>query len=145
MHKALHLRDDIDYICQEKKKEEDLPALKIVQVYQYNNSKDYIKKSKEKLITKASNSNDNMRTNRKTRKTRKQKREEKHLHGYYKPQTCKIAHKKTWTWQKKRETSRETESLLIAAQNKAIRTSYIKEKIDNIQQYSKCRLYGKRD
>ena len=38
--------------------------------------KDYIKKSKEGLITAASNSNDNIRTN-KTTITRKQAREEK--------------------------------------------------------------------
>ena len=29
MHKALHLRDGIDYMCQEKKEEEDTPALNI--------------------------------------------------------------------------------------------------------------------
>ena len=29
MHKALHLRDDIEYTCEEKKVEEKLPALKI--------------------------------------------------------------------------------------------------------------------
>ena len=39
---------------------------------------------------------------------------------------------------------RETESLLIAAQN-AIRTNHIKARIDKIQQNSKCRLYGDRD
>ena len=27
MNKALPLRDDIDYLCQEKKEEEDLPEL----------------------------------------------------------------------------------------------------------------------
>ena len=29
MYKVLHPRDDIDYMCQEKKQEEDTPALKI--------------------------------------------------------------------------------------------------------------------
>ena len=37
---------------------------------------------------------------------------------------------------------RETKSLLITAQNKAIRINYIKAKIDNMQQNSKCRLCG---
>ena len=40
---------------------------------------------------------------------------------------------------------RETESLLIATQNNVIRTNYIKVKIDNTQQNSKCRLYSDRD
>ena len=38
-----------------------------------------------------------------------------------------------------------TESLLIAAQNSAVRTNYVKAKIDNVQQNSKFRLCGDRD
>ena len=41
--------------------------------------------------------------------------------------------------------ARETESLLITAQNNAIRTNYNKAKIDNTQQNSKCRLSGGKD
>ena len=37
------------------------------------------------------------------------------------------------------------ESLLIAAQDNAIRTNHIKARIDKTQQNSKCRLYGDRD
>ena len=37
------------------------------------------------------------------------------------------------------------ESLLIAAQNNAVRTYQIKARIDKTQQNSKCRLYGDRD
>ena len=44
-----------------------------------------------------------------------------------------------------RETFRKTESLQIAAQDNAIRTNYVKAKIDKTQQNSKCRLYGDRD
>ena len=40
---------------------------------------------------------------------------------------------------------RETESLLIAAQNNAIRTNHIKARIDKTQQNSRCRLCGDRD
>ena len=40
---------------------------------------------------------------------------------------------------------RETESLLIAAQDSAIRTNHIKARIDKTQQNSKCRLCGDRD
>ena len=40
---------------------------------------------------------------------------------------------------------REIESLLIAAQNNAVRTNHIKERIDKTQQNSKCRLCGDRD
>ena len=40
---------------------------------------------------------------------------------------------------------RETESLLIAAQNNAGRTNHIKARIDKTQQNNKCRLCGDRD
>ena len=39
MHKALHSRYNIDYVCQEKKEEEDSPALKIAWMNQYEASK----------------------------------------------------------------------------------------------------------
>ena len=40
---------------------------------------------------------------------------------------------------------RETESLLKAAPNNAIRTNHIKARIDKTQQNSKCTLCGDRD
>ena len=40
---------------------------------------------------------------------------------------------------------REIEYLLISAQNNAIRTNYIKSKIDNIQQNGNCRSCEKID
>ena len=36
-------------------------------------------------------------------------------------------------------------NLIIAAQNNAIRTNYVKAKIDKMQQNSKCKLWGDRD
>ena len=40
---------------------------------------------------------------------------------------------------------KNTECFLIAAQNNAIRTNYIKARIDKMQQNSKYMLYGDRD
>ena len=56
-----------------------------------------------------------------------------------------ISPDKTWTWLRKGNFKRETESLLIAAQNNAIRTNHIKARIDKTQQNSKCRLCSNRD
>ena len=52
-------------MCQEKKWEEDLPALRVALMDQH---KDSIKKSKERLITAANNSIGNINTNWKTNK-----------------------------------------------------------------------------
>ena len=50
-----------------------------------------------------------------------------------------------WTVLRKEKLWRESESLQRALQNNSIRTNYIKAKIDNIQQNSKCRLCENRD
>ena len=49
------------------------------------------------------------------------------------------------TWLRKGNFKRETESLLIAAQDNSVRTNHIKARIDKTQQNSKCRLCGDRD
>ena len=77
--------------------------------------------------------------------TRKQKWEGKQLYRRFKRLINNISHDKTWTWLREGNFKREAESLLIAAQNNAIRTNHIKERIDKTQQNSKCRLCGDRD
>ena len=59
--------------------------------------------------------------------------------------TNEISHEKTWTWLIRGSLRRETEFPTIAAQNNAIRTNYIKARIDKTQQNSKCRLCGDRN
>ena len=76
---------------------------------------------------------------------RKQKWEGKQVYGRFKRLINNISHDKIWTWLRKGNFKRETESLLIAAQDSAIRTNNIKAKIDKTQQNSKCRLWGDRD
>ena len=43
-----------------------------------------------------------------------------------------ISHEKTWTWLRKGNFKRETESLQIAAQNNAVRTNHIKARHNRI-------------
>ena len=104
----------------------------------------YIKKRGGRLIKASWNNTDSTSINR-TKITWKQKREEKQLYGYFKLQTGEISHEKTWTWLRKGNHWRETESLQIAPQNNAIRTNCIKARIDKTQQNSWCRLCGDRD
>ena len=78
-------------------------------------------------------------------KTWKQKWGGKQLYGRFKRLINNISHYKTWTWLGKGNFKRETESLLIAAQDNAVRTNHIKARIDKTQQNSKCRLCGDSD
>ena len=70
---------------------------------------------------------------------------EKQLYGRFKRLINNISRQKTWTWLRKGNVKRETESLLIAVQDNAIRTNHIEARIDKTQQNSKCRLGGDRD
>ena len=105
---------------------------------------DYIEKHERGLITTIRNDTDNTIGERVTT-TRKQKCEGKQLYGRFKRLINNISHQKTWTWLRKGNLKRETESLLIAAQDNAIRTNHIKVRIDKTQQNSKCRLCSDRD
>ena len=58
------------------------------------------------------------------------------MYRYFQRQTSE----KTRTWLRKGNLKKETEYLLMAAQNNAIRTNYVEEKIDKTQQKSKYRL-----
>ena len=57
--------------------------------------------------------------------TRKQKWIGKQLYGCFKRLINNISHDKTWTWLRKENFKRETESFLIAAQDSATRTNHI--------------------
>ena len=80
MHKALHPRDDIDRLFVSRKEGgRGLTSIKDCIDASIQGLKDYIKKSKERLITVATSSIDNIRANKKKRKW-----EEKQLYGYFK-------------------------------------------------------------
>ena len=145
IHKALHTRDDVDRLYVSRKEgwgglasSEDSVDASIQRL------EDNIQKYDGGLITAIRNDNDNTIDNRMTI-TSKQKLERKQLYGCFKRPINNISHDKTWTWLRKGNLKRETESLLIAAQNNTIRTNHIKARIDKTQQNSKCRLCSDRN
>ena len=64
------------------------------------------------------------------------------LHGQFIRQTENLADEQQWMWLKDGTLKRKTETLIMAAQEHAIRTNLIKAKIDKTQQESKCRMCG---
>ena len=141
MHKTLYPKDDVDRIYVSRKEGGKGPASTEDSVdASIHRLEDYIQKHDGGLITATRNDTDNTMDNRMII-TRKQKWEGKQLYGRFK-RLKNISQDKTWTWLKKRNFKRETESLLIAAQNNAVRTNHIKARIDKVQQNSKC---GNRD
>ena len=145
MHKALNPRDDDDRLYVSRKQGgRGLASIEDTVDASIRRLKVYTEKHERGLITTIRNDADNTINERMTT-TRKQKWEGKQLYGRFKRLINNISHQKTWTWLRKGNLTRETESLLIAAQDNDIRSNHIKARIDKTQQNSKCRLYGDRE
>ena len=144
MNKASHPRDEIDklYVLR-KQGGKGFASFEDSVDTSISRLEDYMKKSKEIFVTSTRNNTNNTRINRKLI-SRKQKSEEKQL-LYFKQQTREISHEKTWTRLWKRNLKSETESFLVAAQNNAIRTNYLKAEIAKTQQNCKRKLCRDRD
>ena len=52
--------------------------------------------------------------------------------------------KETWHWLRKADLKVETEAMMYAAQEQAIRTNYVKHKIDKTAQSTLCRMWDKK-
>ena len=144
MHKTLHPRVDVDRLYVSRKEGgRGLASIEDSFHASIQRLEDYIEKHERGLITAIRNNTDNTIDNRITIK-RKQKWEEKQLYGRFK-RLINISLDKPGTWPRKGNLKRETESLLMAAKNNAIRTNHIKARIDKTQQNSKCWRCGDRD
>ena len=145
MHQALHSRDDVDRLYVSRKEGgTGLASIENTVNASIQWLEDFIEKYERGLITTIRNDTENTIDERGTT-TGEQKWEGKQLYGRFKRLINNISHQNTWTWQRKGNFKRETESLLIGAQDNAIRTNHIKARIDRTQQNSKCRLCGDRD
>ena len=117
MLKTLHQRDVIDILYVSRK--EGRRGLASIEYSIDTTTQRLPKKSKERLITAIRNNTSVNRTKKQKKTNKKQTKleqnwEEKQLYGYFKRQTSDISHEKTWTWQRKGNLNRETESLFIA-------------------------------
>ena len=66
--------------------------------------------------------------------------EKKALHGQYLRQTKEVRSDQSWAWLQNEDLKRETESLIVAAQNQSIKTNLVKVRIDKRREilYVEC-------
>jgi len=69
----------------------------------------------------------------------------KPLHGQFLRQTQQIADSNSWAWLTTDGLKKETEALLMAAQDQALRTNAIKVKIDKQEGEAICRMCKNRE
>ena len=145
IHKALHPRDDVDSLYVSRKEGgRGLASIEDSVDASIQRLENYIEKHEGGLITTIRNNTDNTIERRMTI-TRKQKWEGKKLNGCFIRLINSISYDKTWAWRRKGNFMRETEYLLIAAQNNTIRTNHIIARKYKTKKNSKCRVCGDRD
>ena len=88
----------------------------------------YVHGSEERLILAARRDKiDGLEAASVSKRSKKEKRledwEEKILHGQYLRQTKEVRRDQCWAWLQNGDLKRETESLIVAAQNQSIRTN----------------------
>ena len=71
--------------------------------------------------------------------------EKKMLHGQFVQQTKEVGNQDRRQWLRNGTLKHETETLMFAAQEQAIRPNVIKEKTDKSQEQTKCRMCGSTD
>ena len=151
MHGGLHPKSNVDrwYIPRKEGGRgllnvEDVINLAVIGLERY------VCNSNERLLTAARAANEyegDSETEYKLRKKneRCQAWKEKTLHGQFLRQTENEAGNDRWNWLRNTGIKRGTESMIMAAQEQAIRTNVIKAKIDKTQEESKCRMCGQVD
>ena len=110
----------------------------------------YVHGSEERLIQAARGDKiDVLEAASVLKRPKKEKRledwEKKVLHGQYLRQTKQVRSDQCWSWLQNGYLKRETESLIVGAQNQSIRTNLVKAKIDKSQGDSLCRMCRKVD
>ena len=98
----------------------------------------YVHGSEERLIQAARGDKiDGLKAATVLKRSKKEKRledwEEKLIHGQYFRQTKKVRSDQCCVWLQNGDLKRETESLIVAAQNQSIRTNLVKARIDKSQ------------
>ena len=147
IYRALHPQADVDRLYL-KRSEGGRGLLSIEEcvIIETNSLVNYIKESNEKVLNAVLfegilDGNYVGVDKSRLREERRQRYLAKPLHR----STEKNRDDKSWLWLKNGKLKKETEGLIIAAQDQALRTNSIKNRIDKQQVSPACRLCGERD
>ena len=152
MHQGMHPRSDVDRIYVERERGgRGLMSIEDTVNYERHSLKRYTETSDVVMIRKAgeiikSNSEEDRSEYRcQQKKSRLDSWTNKPMNGQHLRQTKEDMAKESWQWLKRGSLKRQTESLIIAAQDQALRTNYRKATIEKTTTCSKCRLCKDKD
>ena len=147
MHGELHLKSDIDRVYLSK--EMGGRGLRMEE----NNLRWYVRNSVEPLIegvkaAETTECNDTVNKKEFKQSWMREKKEigkNKRMYGHFATEMPEATdEKETWSWLRKANLKAETEAMLCAAQEQAIRRNYVKHKIDKTSQSPLCRMCDQR-
>ena len=150
MHGALHPRADVDrlYVSRKAGGRGLLSIHEAVEMEERNVQR-YVLQSREPLLKAAGHvllANVEMPppsavVKRQFGEARYEKWTEKPLHGQFVKHTCPYENQYTWRWLRSAGLTKETESLITAAQDQALRTNAVKAKIERrVGADPRCRM-----
>ena len=146
IYEALHLKSDVDrlYIPRKEGGRGLISTENCVELAT-RGLKLYVHGIEERLIQAARGDKINgLEAASVLKRSKKEKRledwEKKVLHGQYLWQTKEVKSDQCWTWLQNGDLKRETEILIVTAQNQSIRTNLVKAKIDKSQGDFLCRV-----
>ena len=147
---ALHPKSDRDRLYIPRKEGGGLIFIEDCVELAIRGFEGYVHASEERLIQAASGDKiDSLEAASALKRSKKEKRLEdwkkKVLHGQYMRQTKEVRSDQCRAWLQNGDLKRETESLIVAAQNQSIRTNLVKAKIDKSQGDSLCGMCRKVD
>ena len=154
IHGALHPKSDVDRLYVKRKEGgRGLSSIEIVVKTEMNNVGQYVSNSEEALIqgvkmagtieTEGTVAKEEFKRQRQNEL--KQRWTEKVMYGQFHRETDPLVDKEqNWCWLSKSDLKVETEALLCAAQEQALRTNYVKYHIDKTAESPMCRMCGKR-
>eukprot|EP00795_Rhopilema_esculentum_P015411 gene15411-biopygen4913 len=151
MNGSLHPRSDVDRLYLKRTEGgRGLQCLEEVVKLEELSLAFYLSKKEEKLLNEVvkeglfRETEDPKERKRQNTAERKKQFEEKVLHGQFERGTKEIRDQKgTWLWLKNGYLKKETEGLIVAAQDQALRTNWIRRNIDKENISAKCRLCGR--
>ena len=147
---ALHPKSDVDRLYIPRKEGgRGLISIKDCVELAIRGLEVYVHGCEERLIQARGDKIDGLEATSVLKRSKIEKRlkdwEEKVLHGQYLRQTKEVTSDQCWAWLQNGDLKRETESLIVAAQNQSIRTNLVKARIDKSQGDSLCRMCRKVD
>ena len=150
-YKALHPRDNLDRLYMQRKNGgRGLIGIQDCVAAERRTLDYYLVHSEEELLQYVSNSlglDGERIESKEAHKSRLEAERKQHwksmpLHGQFENETTDLKTEDSWIWLSKGDLKRETESLLIAAQDQALATNSVKHSIYNTAESNKCRLCG---